>query len=144
MSCVVTGAPFSMLAELPMTTASSLATRSALARATRVRSARSEDVSAVLPPGDEDRAPLVWQEQAAHDQAQITGVDPGDLRGELPADILHLPREALRIARPSPAGPVAPGRGALFQAATAPAFTTHFRCVHPASITQALGFLHSG
>ena len=98
-------------------------------------------------PGDNpygDRAPLVWQEQAAHDQAQITGVDPGDLRGELPADILHLPREALRIARPSPAGPVAPGRGALFQAATAPAFTTHFRCVHPASITQALGFLHSG
>src|SRR5437763_17102732 len=86
MSCVVTGAPFSMLAELPMTTASSLATRSALARATRVRSARSEDVSAVLPPGHEDRAPLAWQEQAAHDQAQPPGGDAGGAREGAPRD----------------------------------------------------------
>src|SRR2546423_7884819 len=69
MSCVVTGAPFSMLAELPITTASSLATRSALARATRVFPERSEDVPAVLPPVHEDGATLRWQEQAANDQA---------------------------------------------------------------------------
>ena len=71
MSCVVTGAPFSMLAELPITTASSLARRSALASATSVFSDRSEDVPAVLPLVDEHGAPLRRQEQAANDETQI-------------------------------------------------------------------------
>jgi hypothetical protein len=75
MSCVVTGAPFSMLAELPITTASSVATRSALARATSVCSEKSEDVSAVLPASDEHCPARGWQEQAAHDQPEVAGID---------------------------------------------------------------------
>jgi len=55
MSWVVTGAPFSMLAELPMTMASNLAARSALASATSVCSEMSEDVPPILPASDEYR-----------------------------------------------------------------------------------------
>src|SRR6267142_2784431 len=71
MSWVVTGAPFSMLAELPITTASSFATRSARASATRVFSERSEDVTTIPPTPDEDRTADRRQQQAPHEQPQV-------------------------------------------------------------------------
>jgi hypothetical protein len=83
-----------MLAELPITTASSLARRSALARATSVFSEKSEDVPAVLPPVDEDGAALRWQEEAADDQPEITRIDGWELWRERRADVLYPAREA--------------------------------------------------
>ena len=99
MSCVVTGAPFSMLAEFPITTASSLATRSARASATSVFSDRSEDVATVLPLVDEDRASPRGQKQAANDQAQIAGIDPRKPWRESPAGIPDPAREELGVRR---------------------------------------------
>src|SRR2546430_4589665 len=144
MSCVVTGAPFSMLAELPITTASSLATRSPLARATSVFSDRSEDVPPVLPPVDEYGATLRWQEQAAHDQVQIARIDPRELWRKSRADILYPAREALRVPWPSPVVAVPARRATLRCGPAAPTLATHLPSVHGPMITQALGFFRSG
>jgi hypothetical protein len=140
MSCVVTGAPFNMLAELPITTASSVATRRALATATSVSSEKSEDVSSVLPASDEHCPVRRRQEQAAHDQPEIARIDLRKLWGELRADLAHLAREALRIRR-SPAARSIPARGCSLRGApAAPAFAAHRARVHGAILTEALGF----
>src|SRR4051812_10394515 len=91
MSCVVTGAPFSMLAELPMTMASSFAARRPRASARSVSWWRSEDVTAVLPAVDEDAALRRRKEQVADDAAQVHWIDLRQLRGETPARITDLP-----------------------------------------------------
>src|SRR5689334_9746032 len=130
MSCVVTGAPFSMLAEFPITIASSFATRSALARATSVFSDRSEDVSAILSAGDEDRAPRRRKKQATNDQAQIAGIHVRQPRNQRPADLVHPVGEPVRIARPTASSSIALRGEALLRAAASPASATHFRCVH--------------
>jgi hypothetical protein len=144
MSCVVTGAPFNMLAELPMTTASSLATRSALARAMSVFSERSEDVPAVLALVDEHGAPFRRQEQAANDEAQIPRIDLRELWRESHAHIANPARETLGIPRPPPTSAIAPG-GATFHRATAPpTFAAHRPCIHGSIITQAFGFFRPG
>jgi len=64
-----------MLAELPMTTASSLTARSPWASSTSVFSERSEDVAPVLPARDEHGPPGRGQEEATHDHPQISGID---------------------------------------------------------------------
>src|SRR6267154_868753 len=79
MSCVVTGAPFSMLAELPMTMASNLVARRPLASATSVCSEMSEDVSPVLPASDEYGPTSRREQESAHDHAQVAGIDVGKL-----------------------------------------------------------------
>src|SRR4051812_36172782 len=75
MSCVVTGAPFSMLAELPMTMASSRATRRALASSISVAPQGLEGVAAILPAAHEDGTTFRRQEQTANDQPQVAGID---------------------------------------------------------------------
>src|SRR5690242_5946558 len=98
MSCVVTGAPFSMLAELPMTMASSRARRRALASATSVFAEISEDVAAIVPPSDEHCAAQRREQEAAHDHPQIAGIHLWKLGRQSRRHLLHLARESLHVA----------------------------------------------
>src|SRR5438270_5589397 len=95
-----------MLAELPMTMASSFAARSALASATSVFSERSEDITPVLPPDEEHGPARRWQEKAAHDQAQVARVQLGNVRAQAPAHFRDLASKQVRVARPPAARPV--------------------------------------
>src|SRR3954469_20524818 len=129
-----------MLAALPMTTASSRTPRSALASARSVFSWSSEDVAAILPAGDEDRAARWRQQQAAHDHPQIARVDVR--QGATPPRAGPPPpaREQLRVARTASTRAVlARGRG-LGGAPAAAALAAHLPRIHRTIITQAFGF----
>src|SRR5712691_5269573 len=130
MSWVVTGAPFSMLAELPMTIASSLAVRSALASATSVRSESSEDVATVLPPPEEHGSARRRQEEAAHDQPEVAGIDLRDLRCQLGTDVADRARQPIHIARPSSALAITARGSPLGDAFAQPASPAHLPRVH--------------
>src|SRR5204863_8946126 len=90
MSWLVTAAPFSMLAELPMMIASSVAARSALASATSVFSEMSEDITPVLPPDEEHGTARGWQEKTANDQTQVAGIQLGKLWAQARAHLCDL------------------------------------------------------
>src|SRR5438552_12597031 len=141
MSCVVTGDPFNMLAELPMMTACSLAVRKALASATRVCSEMSEDVSSILPLGDEHRPSRRRQQERTHDQRKVTGIDLRKLRRQPRARLAHGARESVDVARPSSACAIAARCGAFRRTLFQSTLSAHLPGVHIPTITQALGFL---
>src|SRR5216684_800013 len=130
MTWVVTGAPFSMLAELPMTIASSLAARSALASATSVRSEISEDVASVLPPREEHSSARRRQQEAAHDQTEVAWIDLRQLWNQLGTDVADLARQPVHIARPSSVRAVPARRRPLCEAFAQPASPAHLPRVH--------------
>ena len=130
MSCVVTGAPFSMLAQFPMTTASSLAVRSARASATSVLSETSEDIPAVIPARDERRPTSGGEKQGTDDQTQVARIDLRKLRTEARAHVLDLAGKQFRISRPAPACPVHPGRGTLRGGPALAAKPPHLARIH--------------
>src|SRR5206468_4055249 len=98
-------------AVLQITTASSLVFRSAIASATSVLSARSEDIGAVGTATDEHAALDGRQEHAAHDEAQVAGIDVRKLGREAPALVRHSPGEEIHLARTAAASAVPAGRG---------------------------------
>src|ERR1700682_1663412 len=140
MSWVVTGAPFSMLAELPMTTASSLTARSALASATSVFSEVSEDVAPILPARDEHGPTPRREEEAAHDHPQVAGIYRWKLGRQPPAHVSYLAGEPVDVARPPSARAIPARRRALRRAPAPPSSATHLPGIHGFMVTQALGF----
>src|SRR5438105_14689221 len=120
-----------MLAQLPITMASSFAARSAFASATSVFSEMSEDIPAVVPARDEHGPPRRRQKQAAHDQAQVSRIHAWKLRREERADFPASPGEHVHISRPSTARAVALCRGALGRAPAPPPTAAHLCVIHP-------------
>src|SRR5437879_1105037 len=114
-----------MLAELPMTMASSLTARSALASATSGFSAMSGDVAPILPAGDEHGPARRREEETAHDHPQVAGIYRWKLGRQPQAHLSYLAGEPVDVARPPPARAI-PARGrALHGAPAAPASATH-------------------
>src|SRR5258708_149313 len=130
MPCVVTGAPFSMLAEFPMMMASSFALRSALARAISVFSEKSEDIATVLAASEEHGPAPRRQQEAADDQPQVARIQLRKLRREAQAGVLDLAREQVHVTRPSAARAVEACRCTFDRALAAPTQPAHVSCVH--------------
>jgi len=87
-------------------------------------------MTAIFATSDEHDTACGRQEQAAHDQAEIAGLDPGHLRPQMGAHAGDLAREQIRVARPSAACAILPSRCAFRCAPAATASPAHLAGVH--------------